>query len=141
MTFRRIIFAMLLAGVATLVHATPASTAGEAYGSLSGDWTWHAQGLLRDAAMRSPKWRSQREAVERHIENFGYLLQNAALAVRAGDHAVAAMNMQYAIKTLELGISRGFYRRIDVEPLKLIIIRHMSENGRHDTGTGLLEGR
>lgn len=141
MTFRRIIFAMLLAGVATLVYATPASAAGEAYGSLSGDWTWHARSVLRDAAMQSPKWRSQREAVERHIENFGYLLQNAALAVRAGDHAVAAMNMQYAIKTLDLGIGRGFYRRIDVEPLKLIIIRHMSQNGRHDTGIGLFEGR
>jgi hypothetical protein len=122
MTFRRIILALFFAGMVTLAAATPAAaTAGETYGSLDGNWTWYVQDWLKHAAMKNPKWHSQREAVERHIENIGFLLQNASLAIRTADYAVAGINVRHAIKTLELGVDRGFYHRIDVEPLKLII--------------------
>ena len=125
MTFRRIILAMLLAGMATLMYATPAWAAVETYGNLRGDWTRQVQDWLAHAAMKGPKWQSQHEAIERHIENIGFLLQSASLAIRSGDYAVAGMNVRHAIRTLELGIDRGFYRRIDVEPLKRIIAQQM----------------
>jgi len=125
MTFRRIILAILLAVMATLMYATPASATGEAYGNLRGDWTGQVHDWLTHAAMKSPKWQSQHEAIERHIENINFLLQSASLAIRSGDYAVAGMNVRHALKTLELGIGRGFYRRVDVEPLKLIITQQM----------------
>lgn len=141
MTFRRISFTILIAALATFLFAAPAAVAGESYDSLSGDWTGRVQDWLTHAAMKSQKWPSQRKAIERHIENIGFLLQSAVRANRTGDYAVAGMNVRYAIKTLELGIGRGFYRRIDVEPLKLIIAQRLSGAGLHDTGTVLQEGR
>ena len=125
MKFRRISFAIRIGVLATALFAIPALAAGEAYGTLRGDWTGQVQDWLTHAAMKSPKWQSQREAIERHIENIGFLLQGASLAIRTADYVVAGMNMRYAIKTLELGIGRGFYHRSDVEPLKLIIAQHL----------------
>jgi len=125
MKLRLISFAILVGVLTTCIFAVPASEAGETYGNLRGDWAEQVQDWLTHAAMKSPKWQSQREAIERHIENIGFLLQGASLARRSGDYAVASMNMRYAIKTLELGVDRGFYRRSDVEPLKLIIAQHL----------------
>jgi hypothetical protein len=141
MKFHRISSAILIAALATFVFVTPASVAGEAYGGLSGNWTGHVQDWLTHAAMKSPKWQGQRMRIEGHIENIGFLLQSAAQANRTGDYAVAGMNLQYAIKTLELGIDRGFYRRVDIEPLKLIIAQQMPGAGRPGTGSIPQEGR
>lgn len=129
MKFLRISFAILITALATFVSAAPVPAAGEAYGNLRGDWAEQVQDWLTHAAMKSPKWQNQREAIERHIDNIGFLLQSASLAIRTADYAVAGMNLRYAIKTLELGIDRGFYRRSDVEPLRLIIAQHMPTGG------------
>lgn len=141
MKFRRISFTILIAALAAFVFATPVPATGEAYGGLNGDWIWHVQDWLTHAAVKSPKWQSQRMRIEGHIENIGFLLQSAAQANRTGDYAVAGMNLQYAIKTLELGIDRGFYRRIDIEPLKLIIAQQIPGAVRPDTGSIPQEGR
>lgn len=141
MTIDRTITVVLLAALAILWLAAPAAAAGEAYGSLNGDWPWHVQGLLTHAATKSLKWSSQRAAVERHIEHIGFLLRSAELASRTGDHAVAGINVRHALESLELGILRGFYSRNDIEPLRLIIARQLPDHVRHDTKSLPREGR
>ncbi len=141
MHVRRTICALLLTGLTVLLSVTTATATGEAYGSLNGDWPWHVQGLVTHAAMNSPKWQSQHRTIERHIEHLGYLLRNASLAIRAGDRAVAAINIRAALETLDVGVARGFYRRSDVEPLTLIIARQLPDYVRRDGNHFPQEGR
>lgn len=140
-TFRRIGSVALVAALAVLAFTATARAAGESYGGLSDDWTRHVQSLLTHAAMKNPKWHSQRQAIERHIEHIGALLQGALLAIRASDYAVAGINLQHAVRMLDVGVTRGFYRRTDVEPLKLIIAGQMPDAIRHNAGTASKEGR
>ena len=117
MKFRSIGFAMLITALAVLVFTTPVTAAGEAYGSLSGDWVLRAQDSLQHAAMSGPKWHSQRTTIERYLTDVNYVLQSTALAAWSSDHAVAAINAQEAIRLLERGVHKGFFRQADIEPI------------------------
>lgn len=117
MRVRRAIAAAILASFTTLLFVSTVRPAGEAYGNLGSDWVLRAQDSLKHAAMQGPKWGSHRATIERYIEDVAYVLQSTALAARADDHAVTTINARQAIRLLERGVQKQFFRTADIEPI------------------------
>lgn len=118
MRSRLIIAVTFLASLIAVFGVTADLPAGDSSGPLvNGEWVVHTREALARAAMRSPKWESQQAEIERYLDDVGYALQSTAVSTHAADHATAAINARAAIRMLERGVQKQFFRRTDIEPI------------------------
>lgn len=120
---RRLLLAGML-GLAVLLGSMPSFASGHAYSSLQADWLWEVQDLLYQAAAKGARWDADRDEIERHITGIGFALQQAVLAEYRSDRPRAQSHLMRALALVREGVSRGYFRPGDVQPVMTLVGRY-----------------
>lgn len=107
---------LLLAGVLTASLPAHALAGGTAH-SLDLDRIAGVEQVLKQAAVKSPRWHSKQASIQRDVYDISYLLEQAVKASQASNHAATRDYARQALALLQRAVTRGHFNPEDVAPV------------------------
>jgi hypothetical protein len=110
--------------MAVWLMAGPVQAAREAY-SFGYDAIGQAEKVLRQAAVKSPKWHSKQDSIERDVYDITFFLEQAWRAAESGNGEAMREYAHQALAVLQRAVARGHFDQTQVEPVMALIQRFL----------------
>ena len=125
-TARALIGRLAVYAMVVWLMAGPVQAAREAY-SFGYDVIGQAEKVLRQAAVKSPKWHSKQDSIERDVYDITFFLEQAWRAAEKGNGEAMRENAHHALTLLQRAVARGHFDQTQIEPV-MALIRHFLPN-------------
>ncbi len=108
---------VLLAGFLSGMWMPDHTSAGAAAHSLDLDRVAGLEEVLKQAAVKSPRWHSKQTSIQRDISDISYLMEQAVKASQASNHTAMREYARHALALLKRAVTRGHFNPEDVAPV------------------------
>jgi hypothetical protein len=119
-----LIIAFLVFEPVACVAVEDAAGTTEAYGA-HGEWLQEFLLTVKKAAQEGPAWRSNPEAVRRHIEDIEHHAEEMIAARKTADRARAEEAKDQVVALLSRGLDKGYFTNPDAEVLVQALRRYL----------------